>query len=184
MPAVSSHRFSFLLVVLGFSLASLATAETVYQIDLRGNAHLLSRDRPVHKGLLALFHRHPDGVFLSVPEQEIVRVTELTNLLASKALVPGEAIDVGPTGGNDRSQVTAPEASAAPGPGNDSPYGSMTPGYSGYGGPPRARGGAGGGGVAAAPALAGPNGFPMSPGAIPSVMGPNGFTTMAPARGR
>src|ERR1700730_10574159 len=183
MPSVSSHRFSFLLFLLGFSLASLATAQKGYQIDLRGNARLLSRDRPVHTGRLALFHRHPDGVFLSVPEQEIVRVTELTNLLASKALLPGDAIDVGPTGGNDRSQVTAPEASAAPGAGNGSPYGPMTPGY-GYGGPSRTRAGAGGAGVAAGPPLAAPNGFPMSPGATPSVMEPNGFPTMTPARGR
>jgi len=132
-------RRYLLLALLGFSFASVATTQTVYQIDLRGNARLLSRDRPVHKGRLALFHRHPDGVFLSVPEQEIVRVTELANL-ASKALLPGEAIDVGPTGGNDRSQVTAPEASAAPGPGN----------ASGYGGPPRNGRGAGVGGFTAA----------------------------------
>jgi hypothetical protein len=131
-------RRYLLLALLGFSFASVATTQTVYQIDLRGNARLLSRERPVHKGHLALFHRHPDGVFLSVPEQEIVRVTELANL-ASKALLPGEAIDVGPTGGNDRSHVTAPEASAAPGPGN----------ASSYGGAPRNGRGAGVGGFAA-----------------------------------
>ena len=177
-------RRYFLLALLGFSFASVATTQTVYQIDLRGNARLLSRDRPVHKGRLALFHRHPDGVFLSVPEQEIVQVTELANL-ASKALLPGEAIDVGPTGGNDRFQVTAPEATAAPGPGNASgPYGSMTPGSYGYGGAPRSGGGAGVGGFSAVPPLAAPNGFPMSPGATPPVVGPNGFPTMVPARGR
>lgn len=132
-------RRYFLLALLGFFFASLATAQRVYQIDLRGNARLLSWDRPVHKGRLALFHRHPDGVFLSVPEREIVQVTELANL-ASKALLPGEAIDVGPTGGNDRFQVTAPEASAAPGPGPSS-----------YGGPPRSGRRAGVGSFAAAP---------------------------------
>ena len=173
-------RRYFLLALLGFSFASLAAAQKVYQIDLRGNVRLLSRDRPVHKGRLALFHRHSDGVFLSVPEQEIVRVTELANL-ASKAPLPGEAIDVGPTGGNDRFKVTAPEATAAPGPG---PYGSMTPGSYGYGGAPRSGGGTGVGGFAAAPPLAAPNGFPMSPGATPPVVGPNGFPTMVPARGR
>jgi|ERR1700693_1244914 len=172
-------RRHFLLALLGFSFASLVTAQRVYQIDLRGNARLLSRDRPVQKGRLALFHRHPDGVFLSVPEQEIVRVTELANL-ASKALLPGEAIDVGPTGGF---QEIAREASAAPEPGNASrPDGSMTPG--GYGGPPRSGGGAGVGGFAAAPPLAATKGFPMSPGATPPVIGPNGFPTIVPARGR
>jgi hypothetical protein len=173
------RRF-FLLALLGFSFASLAAAQRVYQIDLRGNARLLSRDRPVHKGRLALFHRHADGVFLSVPEQEIVQVTE-TELgnLPSKALLPGEAIDVGPTGGNDRFQETAP------GPGTAStPYGPMTSGYNGYGGPPRSGPGAGVGGFAPAPPLAGPNGFPISPGAMPSVIQPNGFQTMAPMRGR
>jgi hypothetical protein len=175
----------FLLIsLLGLSLTSVATAQTIFQIDLRGHMSLLSNDRPIQRGRLALFHRYPDGVFLSIPEEEIVRVVTASASPTSKALLPGEAIDVGPTGGNDRSQVTAPEASAAPGPGNDSPYGPMTPGYYGYGGPARTRGGAGGGGVAAAPPLAAPNGFPMSPGAVPSVMGPNGFPTMAPARGR
>jgi hypothetical protein len=172
-------RRYFLLALLGFSFASLVTAQRVYQIDLRGNARLLSRDRPVQKGRRALFHRHPDGVFLSVPEQEIVRVTELANV-ASKALLPGQAIDVGPTGGNDRFQ-TALEASAAPEPGNAStPYGSMTA----YGGPPRSSGGAGVGSFAAAPSLAAPNGFPMSPGATPPTIGPNGFPTIVHARGR
>jgi hypothetical protein len=143
-------RRCFLLALLGFSFVSLATAQTVYQIDLRGNVRLLSMDRPVHKGRLALFHRHSDGVYLSVPDQEIVRVTELANL-ASKVLLPGEAIDVGPTGGNDRSHVTAPEASAASGPEN----------ASSYGGSPRNGRGAGVGGLAPAP--------PMTPmGAMPS----------------
>jgi len=174
-------RRYFLLALLGFSFASFAAAQRVYQIDLRGNARLLSRDRPVQKGRLALFHRHPDGVFLSVPEQEIVRVTELANL-ASKAPQRGEAIDVGPTGGNDRFQVTAPEA---PGPGNASGlYGPMTPGSYGYGGAPRSGGGAGVGGFSAVPPLAAPNGFPLSPGATPPVVGPNRFPTMVPARGR
>jgi len=173
-------RRYFLFALLGFSFANLAAAQKVYQIDLRGNAHLLSRDRPAHKGRLVLFHRHPDGVFLSVLEQEIVRVTELTNL-ASKAPQRDGAIDVGPTGGNDRFQVTAPEANA----GNSSgPYGSMTPGSYGYGGAPRSGGGAGVGGFAAAPPLAAPNGFPLSPGATPPVVGPNGFPAMVPARGR
>jgi hypothetical protein len=131
---------NFLPAVLGFSFASFATAQTVYQIDLRGNTRLVSRDRPVYQGRLALFHRHPDGVFLSVPEQEIVRVTESANL-ASRALLPGEAIDVGPTGGNDRSQVAAPEASAPAEPGN----------ASSYGGPPRNGRGTGMGGVAPPP---------------------------------
>jgi hypothetical protein len=169
----------FLVSLLGL-LTSVATAQTIYQIDLRGHMSLLSNDRPIQRGRLALFHRYSDGVFLSISEAEIVRVVTASASPTSKALLPGEAIDVGPTGGNDRSQVTAPEASAAPGPGNDSPYGPMTPGYYGYGGPPRTRGGAG----AAAPPLAGPNSFPMSPGAVPSVMGPNGFPAMAPARGR
>src|SRR6202162_452110 len=154
-------RRHFLLALLGFSFASLVTAQRVYQIDLRGNARLLSRERPAQKGRLALFHRHPDGVFLSVPEQEIVRVTELANL-ASKALLPGEAIDVGPTGGF---QEIAREASAAPEPGNASrPDGSMTPG--GYGGPPRSGGGGGGAG-------GGSRSPPRPPNRVPDARGPD-----------
>src|ERR1700736_400060 len=98
-----------LISLLGLSLTSLTTAQTIYEVDLRGHMSLLSNDRPIQKGRLALFHRYPDGVFLSIPEEEIVRVVTASASPTSKALLPGEAIDVGPTGGNDRSQVTTPE---------------------------------------------------------------------------
>src|ERR1700687_2863403 len=86
----------YLLVsVLGLSLTSLATAQTIYQVDLRGHTSLLSNDRPIQRGRLALFHRYPDGVFFSIPENEIVRVaTTVTEALVPTAWGLGAAPSV------------------------------------------------------------------------------------------
>src|SRR5260370_25330080 len=103
---------SLLIPLLGFSLRSLAAAQTIYEMDLRGHMSLLSSDRPVQRGRLAVFHRYPDGVFLSIPEEEIVRVVMASASPSSKTLLPGEAIDVGPTGGGCRPQVPPPAGDA------------------------------------------------------------------------
>src|SRR5713226_7831564 len=132
---------SLLISLLGLSLTSLATAQTIYQIDLRGHMSLLSSDRAIQRGRLALFHRYPDGVFLSIPAEEIVRVVMASASPTSKTLLPGEAIDVGPTGGGHRPELPTPEGSAGTAPASASgPYGPMNSSYYGYGGsPPKGR---------------------------------------------
>jgi hypothetical protein len=158
---------SLLISLLGLSLTSLAAAQTIFQVDLRGHASLLSNDRPIQRGRLALFHRYPDGVFLSIPEDEIVRVVTASAGPSSKTLLPGEAIDVGPTGGGHPPDQPTPAESAGTAPASDSgPYGPMNSGYYGYGG-------SGYGGSR-------PNGMGPRPGTVaaPPVMGPNGFPTM------
>jgi hypothetical protein len=151
---------SFLISLLSLSLTSLATAQTIYQVDLRGHRSLLSNDLPIQRGRLALFHRCPDGVFLSVPENEIVRVVTASASRGSKTLLPGEAIDVGPTGGGRPPDLPTPEGSAGTAPASDSgPYGPMNSGYSGYGSS-RSNGMGSRPGTVAAPPVMGPNGFP------------------------
>jgi len=156
-----------LISLLGLSLTSLAAAQTIYEVDLRGHMSLLSNDRPIQRGRLALFHRYPDGVFLSIREDEIVQVVTASASPSIKTLLPGEAVDVGPTGGGHPRDLPAPEESAGTAPASDSePYGSMNLGYYGYGG--SGYGGSRFNGM-------GPRLGTVAP---PSAMGPNGFPTM------
>jgi hypothetical protein len=155
-------KTSLLVPLLGFSLTSLAAAQTIYQIDLRDHTRLLANDSPTQRGRLALFHRYPDGVFLSIPEEEIVRVGTASARPARKTLLPGDAIDVGPTGGGHPPEVPSPDGSTATAQANDSSNGLMNSGYYGYRGlPPHGMG----------PQL---NTF----AGAPSVIRPNGFPTM------
>ena len=156
---------SLLISLLAFNLTSFVTAQTIYEIDLRGHMSLLSNDRPIQRGRVALFHRYPDGVFLSIPEDEIVRVVTASASPSSKTLLPGEAIDVGPTGGGNPPDLPTPEGSAGTAPASDSgPYGPMNSSYYGYGGSrPNGMG-------------PGPRMGPFAP--APPVIGPNGFPTM------
>ena len=156
---------SLLISLLAFNLTSFATAQTIYEIDLRGHMSLLSNDRPIQRGRVALFHRYPDGVFLSIPEDEIVRVVTASASPSSKTLLPGEAIDVGPTGGGNPPDLPTPEGSAGTAPASDSgPYGPMNSSYYGYGGSgyggSRSNGMGPRLGTVAAPPAMGPNGFP------------------------
>ena len=151
---------SLLISLLGFSLTSLAAAQTIYRMDMHGHMSLLSNDRPIQRGRLALFHRYPDGVFLSIPEEEIVRVVMASASPTSKTLLPGEAIDVGPTGGGHRPEVPASEGSARTPQASASSNGLMNSGYYGYGGVRPKGMGPRLSTLAAAPPVSGPNGFP------------------------
>ncbi len=127
-------RRPHLLAVLGLSITTLSTAQTIYEVELHGGARVLSKDRPVQSGRLALFHRYPDGLLLSIRAGEVVGVATTAVSSTAKTLRPGEAIDVGPTGGSPR-----PEGGAAVRPPADAsgPFGPgpMGVGYGGSGGP-------------------------------------------------
>ena len=148
---------------------------TIRQIELRGNARVFAIDVPVRKGRLFLFHRYPDGVFMSVPAEDVLGVAATTVTPAPKT---PDTVMLGETGeGRPADKVAAP---TAPPPGYDMGY----PGYYGYGywpcfgcnvpppspapRPPP-------------PSLVGPNGFPLLPGSPPPPpIGPNGFPILAP----
>ena len=95
-------------------MASIAEAQSVYEIDLRDHAKTLSSDRPIERGRVVVFHRYPDGALLSIQKDEVARVARVPGGAANRALVPGEAIDVGPTANFEREETPpAPEQSAA-----------------------------------------------------------------------
>lgn len=178
-----------LLALLAFSIAGLTAAATIYRIELRGHSQLLSSDHPVQKGKVLLFHRYPDGVFLSVAAREVIRVVSLTTNSKTKTLEPGETIALGPTGEGETTEAGREHGggtgSRAGRQGEEyrNPSGSFGPyGYSGFafyglaGVPstpaPRP--------LPAGPPSLAPNGFPANPSAPPQVIGPNGFPTLAP----
>ncbi len=126
-------RRCLLLAFLTLCVTSLAPAQTIYEIELRGDARLLSKDRPVQRGRLALFHRYPDGLFTSIPEEEIVRIETTEVSAKSKTLKPGETIELGPTGGSRAREASAlPGATAATGLGS---FGPMNQGLYWFGRP-------------------------------------------------
>jgi hypothetical protein len=144
-------------------------------LELRGHGRILAADNPVLKGRLFLFHRYPDGVFLSIPAEEVLGIATTTVKTDAEGFRPGETILLGPTG-----EGRAPEPKREPGIPEDSmmrsdfPYGVDLYGCCGPGPrPPRPP-------VPPPPALVGPNGFPLAPGIKPPEIGPNGFPILAP----
>lgn len=111
----------------GVLLSGLAAAQSIYEIDLQDHANYLSSDRPIERGRVVVFHRYPDGALLSIQKDEVARVARVPAGAMNRALMPGEAIDVGLTANFER-QETAPEQN---GPTMPPAYG----GGGGYGGP-------------------------------------------------
>jgi hypothetical protein len=102
----------FLLVSsIGVFVSSLAAAQSVYLIELQDHAHIFSGDRPIDTGRIVLFHQYPDGTLLSIQKGEIVRVARVPAAAPARALLPGDAIDVGVIGdGQPRETATQPES--------------------------------------------------------------------------
>src|SRR5262245_51829657 len=60
-------------------LASFPLSSTTYYVlELRGGSHIYATAPPVRKGRLTLFHRYPDGIYMSVSSPELVRVETAT----------------------------------------------------------------------------------------------------------
>jgi hypothetical protein len=151
----------------GVLLSGLAAAQSVYEIDLRDRANYLSSDRPVERGRVVLFHRYPDGALLSIQKDEVARVARVPAAATNRALMPGEAIDVGPTANFERPEAASPEQS-----GPDLP-----PAYAGGGG----YGAPKSGGAPALPNIGVP--YSLPPGASISSNAATGYAPMGAPRG-
>jgi len=93
-------------VCLFFGSAAIAlTAEpgALHRIELRSKATLSSQGPPRQSGALLIFHRHPDGVLMSLKRSEVLRIVALPPQARSgprqRELAPGEQIVLGATGG-------------------------------------------------------------------------------------
>lgn len=148
-------------------------ARTVHQIELRGNARILATDAPLRRGRVYLFHRYPDGVYMSVAADDVrgIAVTTLDDHPK-----PVETVLLGPTG---EGQTVLPSEANAPSPRYDDSmyldyYGGYSGGCSGCYAPSRPS-------RPPAPALVGSNGFPLMPGSPPPLpVGSNGYPIIAP----
>jgi hypothetical protein len=174
-----------------------------YRIELADGRQVFASDVPVQRGSVVTFHPYPAGALTGIPAEEVARIekagartfpAEAAESTIEpgevRALEPGEALDVGPTG--EGSISSGAEAASAEGAATARP---QSPGvnpayYGGYGGAVSPNGtliGPDGLPRAAsstdiARALAqtttAPNGFPVT--GAPTVIGPNGTPTLAP----
>ncbi len=163
--------------------ASPAAPSRYYALELKGGSQVFSADVPLKKGRVLVFHRYPDGTYMSLAASEVEKVVAREGEPPkAEKLAPGETVYVGDA--VEGPGYVMPEAPPAPPSG-----GYYDPGY-GYteyywgGGyypgprPPRPPG-------PPPPSRIGPNGFPIlappgSPGSVPPPIGPNGFPILAP----
>ncbi len=91
--------------------AGFAFAETAYRIELRGKPPVVSKDKPVERGTMLLFHRAPDGVLTSVPREDVLRVEPYeVQTAAGPAAAPPAAASPAP---RSPALATTPASSAA-----------------------------------------------------------------------
>ena len=60
--------------VLVLGISALASARDLYRVEVRGARPLLARDQPVSRGSVLVFHRHPDGRLVGVPQELVANV--------------------------------------------------------------------------------------------------------------
>src|SRR5215471_4845180 len=73
-------------------LASDATSSTYYALEVRGGSRIYALDRPVQKGRVYVFHRFPDGVYMSLAVSEVEKVASETEPPPAKGgLQPGQS---------------------------------------------------------------------------------------------
>ena len=168
------------LVLAAILAASEGVASSYYALEVRGGSRIYALDQPVRKGRVVLFHRYPDGVYMSMAAAEIEKVVSLSEPPAQEGLAPGQSMYIGGAMEGPNA-VIAPAAPVAPAAGTyvDSGYGYYGPYWGGGGYVPPSRP------PVAPPSRIGPNGFPIlappgSAGSVPPPIGSNGFPIIAP----
>lgn len=111
------RRLALALCVFAFSVFGRA-AEPLYRIEIKGKPSVLSTDRPVEKGTVLVFHRHPDGALTGVPREEVVKIEKIEKLEKPSAAVAVPS--------------SAPAAQAAPAPRRPVAAPAAPPGFAVY----------------------------------------------------
>ena len=166
-------------------IASSGLSMTYYVLQVRGGSRIYSLDPPVRKGRQLLFHRYPDGTYMSLAASEVEKVTPVEEPPPELAgvLSPGQTVFVGPalSGPNYEAPATSPPDFVVTSNYYDEGYGGV---YWGGGfipphppGPPPPR---------PVPSRIGPNGYPIlappgTAGSAPPAIGPNGYPILAPS---
>jgi len=168
-----------LLLFGGLLAAVTGLSSTYYALELKGGSRLYAVDKPVQKGRVYLFHRYPDGTYMSLPAVEVGGVSPLAEAPAPDRHAPGETLYIGPPLAGPNAPAPSDETVAAPPTSSDAfsgdgGYGSSDWGWGGGYVPPSRPPGP------APPSRIGPNGYPIlappgSPGSTPPPIGSNGF---------
>jgi hypothetical protein len=160
--------------------ASPAASSRYYALELKGGSQIFSADVPLKKERVLVFHRYPDGTYMSLAASEVEKIVAREGEPSkTEKLAPGETLYIG---------------NAVEGPGYVMPEGPPpAPGYGGYYDPGYGYGEYWGGGYnppprppgPPPPSRIGPNGFPIlappgTAGSVPPPIGANGFPILAP----
>jgi len=81
---------------------SASPASTIYRVELAGGQSAWAIGRPQPNGALLLFRHYPDGALMSVRRQDVRRLVAWSGSSAATSpatLKPGQAIEIGATGG-------------------------------------------------------------------------------------
>ena len=174
------------LILAGVLAPAILLSTPYYALRLHGGSHVYANDPPVRKGRLILFHRYPDGVYMSLSAAEVEEVvaTEAPPKQPETAkLTPGKTVYIGSAVEGPGHQIQESSQQSQSDMSLSSDYGFV--GYTGWGWggsfpPPRPP-------VPPpfVPSRIGPNGFPIiapagSPGSVPPPIGSNGFPILAP----
>jgi hypothetical protein len=163
--------------------ASEGFATSYYALEIHGGSRIYATDKPVRKGRTVLFHRYPDGVYMSLAASEVAEVVSVAEPPAPDGLAPGQSKYIGQATFGPYAEI--PSAPLAPPPAMTMDYSGDYGYYGSYWGgggyvPPRPPGPG-----ALAPPRIGPNGFPIlappgTAGSRPPNIGPNGFPIISP----
>lgn len=157
--------------------------DRLWALQLQGGSVLLSLDAPEERGRTIVFHRHPDGLFSSLPSGEIRRIT----IAQGPAHKPKKSLDgqilVFGRDAEPPERFARREPPPEP-PASDSYDSSTASGYAWATAAPGFPRGHGHRPHLSGMTLIGPNGYPIlaprgSFGFTPPPIGPNGFPVLA-----
>jgi len=103
------------------SPAAAPSGPQLYRVELAGGQSAWSLGKPQPNGALLLFRHYPDGALMSVRARDVKKIVATSaRPEEGKRLKPGEAIEIGATGGGAAAGVaaTAGKQLAVPPPGS------------------------------------------------------------------
>ena len=80
--------------------APAASAPQLYRVDLAGGQSSWAMGKPQPNGALLLFRHYPDGALMSVRAKDVKQVVAGRPPEPGKRLQPGQAVEIGATGGS------------------------------------------------------------------------------------
>ncbi len=105
-------HLALLLAGAASAAAAHTTGPVLYRVDLAGGPSSWAIGKPQPNGALLLFRHYPDRALMSVRRKDVKQVVRGAPRTEGKQLQPGEAIEVGATGGSPAGSTAAAGAAA------------------------------------------------------------------------